>query len=307
MSDVPPDVDRLLSERDAARAAKDFARADALRDEILALGYEVHDAPGGASVERRVAFQKVDPTAIESVLDKPALLGFSIHLLHEGHRSDVERFLAGLAKHNPADDVEVVIVDNASDEADWLESLTSDRVRVLHLERELGYAQARNAGLKTSRGRIVVLADLSVEPTGDILSPLARAFEDATVGVAGPWGIVSDDMREFNESSGPDVDAIEGYFLATRRELLAKGVIHEKFRWYRHADIDLSFQLRALGTRAVIVPIPAAKHTHRGWTSVDEAERTKRSKRNWSVFFDRWKHDQGMLLSHKTDPQPPVT
>ena len=297
MSDVPPDVERLLSERDAARAAKDFTRADALRDEISALGYDVRDAPGGATVERRAAFQRVDPEAIESVLDKPAPLAFSIHLLYEGHRADVERFLSGLDAHSADADLEVVLVDNASDDAEWLESLASDRVRVIHLDHELGYAAARNAGLKTSRGRIVVLADLSVEPTGDILTPLAEAFEDTSVGVAGPWGIVSSDLREFSESPGPEVDAIEGYLLASRRELLAKGLIHEKFRWYRHADIDLSFQLRALGTRAVIVPMPAAKHTHRGWTSVDEAERAKRSKRNWNTFFDRWKHDPGILLS----------
>lgn len=299
MSDVPPDVERLLNERAAARAAKDFARADALRDEISALGYEVKDAPGGATVERRAAFHRVDPSSIESVLDKPAPLAFSIHLLYEGHRPDVERFLAGLDRHNPSDDLEVVIVDNASEDAEWLESLASARVRVIHLDREVGYAEARNAGLKTSRGRILVLVDLSVEPTGDIVSPLAQAFEDDSVGVAGPWGIVSEDMREFSEATGPEVDAIEGYFLATRRELLAKGLLHERFRWYRHADIDLSFQLRALGTRAVIVPVPAAKHTHRGWTSVDDDERAKRSKRNWNVFFDRWKHDPGILLSHR--------
>lgn len=299
MSDVPPDVERLLSERDAARAAKDFARADELRDEIATLGYDVRDAPGGATVERRAAFQRVDPASIESVLDKPAILTFSLHLLYEGYREDVERFLAGLATHDAGHDYEVVLVDNASDDAEWLESLASEHVRVLHLDRELGYAQARNAGLKVGRGRIVVLVDLSVEPTGDILTPLAGAFEDPSVGVAGPWGIVSQDMREFTESAGPDVDAVEGYFLATRRELLAKELLHEKFRWYRHADIDLSFQLRAQGTRAVVVPIPAAKHTHRGWTSVDEAERAKRSKRNWNIFFDRWKHAHDMLLSHR--------
>ncbi|MGH2783810.1 MAG: glycosyltransferase family 2 protein [Actinomycetota bacterium] len=233
------------------------------------------------------------------MLDKPAIHAFSIHLLHEGHREDVERFLSGLTAHHAGHDYEVVIVDNASEDAEWLESLASDTVRVLHLDRELGYAQARNAGLKTSRGRIVVLVDLSVEPTGDVLSPLAQAFADHSVGVAGPWGIVSEDMREFSESAGPEVDAIEGYFLATRRELLATELLHEKFRWYRHADIDLSFQLRARGTKAVVVPIPVAKHTHRGWTSIDEAERAKRSKRNWNLFFDRWKHAHEMLLSHR--------
>ncbi|MEX2556361.1 MAG: glycosyltransferase [Actinomycetota bacterium] len=211
----------------------------------------------------------------------------------------MERFLAGLAKYCASHDYEVVLVDNASDQTEWLESLASERIRVLHLGRELGYGQARNAGLKTGRGRIFVIADLAVEPTGDVLGPLAEAFEDRSVGVAGPWGIVSADMREFTEAPGPEVDAIEGYLLATRRDLLAKGLIHEKFRWYRHADIDLSFQLRALGTRAVVVALPAAKHTHRGWTTVDDEERAKRSKKNWNLFFDRWKHQHEMLLSHR--------
>jgi cysteinyl-tRNA synthetase len=298
-SPVPPEVERLLVERQSARASKDFARADALRDEIAALGFDVRDTPAGATAEARVAFAPVDPAGIESALDEPAQLEFSIHLLYEGFPEDVERFLAGLAKHCASYDYEVVLVDNASDQAVWLESLASERVRVLHFGRELGYAQARNAGLKTGRGRIVVLADLAVEPTGDVLGPLAEAFEDPSVGVAGPWGIVSADMREFTESPGPEVDAVEGYLLATRRELLARGLMYEKFRWYRHADIDLSFQLRALGTRAVVVPLPATKHTHRGWTSVDEEERAKRSKRNWNTFFDRWKHQHEMLLSHR--------
>jgi GT2 family glycosyltransferase len=298
-SQIPAEVERLLAERQIARASKDFARADAIRDEIAGLGFDIRDSPTGATAEARASFATLDPARIESVLEEPPQRAFSVHLLYEGFSDDVERFLAGLAKHCATQDYEVVLVDNASDRATWLESLASERVRVMHLDRELGYAQARNAGLKTSRGRIVVLADLAVEPTGDVLEPLAKAFEDQSVGVAGPWGIVSADMREFAEAPGPEVDAIEGYLLATRRELLAKGLIHEKFRWYRHADIDLSFQLRALGTRAVVVPLPAAKHAHRGWTTVDEEERAKRSKKNWNTFFDRWKHQHEMLLSHR--------
>ncbi len=36
-----------LAERGSARAAKDFARADAIRDELLAMGIALHDTPGG--------------------------------------------------------------------------------------------------------------------------------------------------------------------------------------------------------------------------------------------------------------------
>jgi cysteinyl-tRNA synthetase len=37
----------LMVEREAARAAKNFARADAIRDELAALGWEVRDSAGG--------------------------------------------------------------------------------------------------------------------------------------------------------------------------------------------------------------------------------------------------------------------
>jgi len=44
---APAAVVELAEERRAARLAKDFAGADRLRDELLALGWEVRDDPGG--------------------------------------------------------------------------------------------------------------------------------------------------------------------------------------------------------------------------------------------------------------------
>ena len=43
---------RLVAERDSARAERDFARADALRDELVALGWTVEDTPTGTAVRR---------------------------------------------------------------------------------------------------------------------------------------------------------------------------------------------------------------------------------------------------------------
>ncbi len=45
----------LLDEREAARAARDFAAADRLRDELAALGWEVRDSADGPTLVRRVA------------------------------------------------------------------------------------------------------------------------------------------------------------------------------------------------------------------------------------------------------------
>jgi cysteinyl-tRNA synthetase len=43
-------AEALLQKRQEARAAKDFAAADAIRDELLALGWVVRDTPDGAKL-----------------------------------------------------------------------------------------------------------------------------------------------------------------------------------------------------------------------------------------------------------------
>jgi cysteinyl-tRNA synthetase len=43
----PPVAETLLREREHAREARDFASADAIRDELKALGWEVRDGPEG--------------------------------------------------------------------------------------------------------------------------------------------------------------------------------------------------------------------------------------------------------------------
>ncbi len=48
--DVPSEIVGWAAERDAARAAKDWSRADALRDQIVAAGYVIEDTPAGAVV-----------------------------------------------------------------------------------------------------------------------------------------------------------------------------------------------------------------------------------------------------------------
>jgi cysteinyl-tRNA synthetase len=50
---VDAEAEGLMVEREAARAAKDFARADAIRDELAALGWEVRDSADGPRLVRR--------------------------------------------------------------------------------------------------------------------------------------------------------------------------------------------------------------------------------------------------------------
>jgi len=44
---APPALLALLDQRQAARKAKDFKRADAIRDELKAKGWQIEDTPKG--------------------------------------------------------------------------------------------------------------------------------------------------------------------------------------------------------------------------------------------------------------------
>ena len=52
-ADIPPEIADLVAAREDARAARDWARADALRAELDGLGWVVIDGPDGPTVSRR--------------------------------------------------------------------------------------------------------------------------------------------------------------------------------------------------------------------------------------------------------------
>jgi cysteinyl-tRNA synthetase len=52
VTEAPPEVLALLEARQAARQARDFSRADALRAQIKALGWAIEDTPKGPKLKR---------------------------------------------------------------------------------------------------------------------------------------------------------------------------------------------------------------------------------------------------------------
>ena len=52
-AEVDPEAQKLMNEREEARAAKDFERADALRDQLAEMGWEVRDSAEGPSLVPR--------------------------------------------------------------------------------------------------------------------------------------------------------------------------------------------------------------------------------------------------------------
>jgi len=173
-------------------------------------------------------------------------------------------------------------------------------VEIVWTSERLGHAAATNVGLRRAGSPVVVLLDTSVEPTGDVVTPLVHALDDETVAVAGRWGIVSSDLRKFEDAPAGDVDAIEGYLVAFRRaDAAARGPLDERFRFYRNLDIWWSLVLRDEGEdapprRAIgLDDLPAVRHEHRGYTSLPADERDRQSKRNFYRIIDRfgWRRD----------------
>jgi glycosyltransferase involved in cell wall biosynthesis len=178
------------------------------------------------------------------------------------------------------------------------------RVEVIRTSAPLGHAAALNIGLRRSTGEIVIVLDASIEPTGDVISPLVAALREPSVAIAGPYGLVSPDLRRFEEVETGDAAAIEGYLMAFRRtDAAARMPLDERFRFYRNLDVWWSLALRdddagGAPRRAVVVPaMPLVRHEHVAWAETPPAERDRLSKRNFYRVLDRFGQRDDLAVS----------
>lgn len=299
----PQSVLDLVSERQAARERREFARADALRDQVRAAGWLIRDTAAGAEVVRAPDWEPLDPAAATPRWDEPDQheVSLVVHVL--GWPDDVRRAVASLAAHRATTDYEVVLVDDGAGHGTGraLEDLAAadGSVRVLHLDRPIGFGAAMNLGMSQATGRVLVWLDPHVEATGDLLSPLLAALAEPEAGLAGGWGVVTHSMLDFEADDGPEVDAIEGYLLAVPRRIAARVQLDPRHRYYRNADLDFSFAVRDLGgdwrLRALRVEVPALRHRHRAYHETDPTERERASRKNYDRFLERWKRRTDLL------------
>jgi cysteinyl-tRNA synthetase len=246
----------------------------------------------------------------------------SVVLVATDWPDDLARTIRALAAHAPAaTHVIIVANDPSATQAVALAELglrdaagPGPVVEVVWTAVRLGWAAALNAGIRRAAAPVVILMDTSVEPVGDLVTELATALEDTTVAATGPFGLVSTDMRRFeNAPDGPgDVDAIEGYALAFRRaDYMALGPLDEHFAFYRNLDIWWSLVLRdqaehgaeedgedAPPRRAVrTATTSVTRHVHRGWTSLPDEERDRASKKNFYRVLKRFATRRDLLVT----------
>jgi hypothetical protein len=175
----------------------------------------------------------------------------------------------------------------------------------------LGRAAAVNVGLQRARGALVVVADASIEPAGDPLSPLEAALTDPDVAVAGPVALVTADLRRFEEAPGTTADVVALPWLAFRRsDYIELGPFDEKLALDRGLDTWWSLVLRAGADPAVPpraarrVELPVHLHERRIPAGLAEADRERLERRGHYRILDRFRERRD-LLSGAAPTAPP--
>ncbi len=304
---IPAEILALSHERDALRKRGRYDQADALKRQIEEAGYAIKDNPRGAHLIILPSIE-VDGRVFRTTRQLPSLLDeadnytFSVNILARNSFEQTRRCLESVLHFADKSDSEILLVDNASQDelVLWTETLqrSMQNLHVLRASRTMGEAEARNIGLKRSRGRYILLLDSSVELTGDVFTPLAKTLSDPRVGITGLHGLCTDDLRHFEESQGAEVEVVSGLCMAFRRKLLKKvGFFDERYRFPRYMDVDFSFAVRDSGANVLITPdLPVRCHAEMQDGNLSDAERARLTKRNFYRFLEKWGSRDDLLI-----------
>ncbi len=305
---IPADILALSHERDELRKRGQYARADALKKLIEDAGYGIKDNPRGAHLIILPSVE-IDGMLYRTARQVPSLLNerdmclFSVLILANNCAGPASRCIESLFRFAGSHAIEVLLIDNASQDelSIWAREFQQESalLHVIRASRVMGEGEARNLGLKLSRGRYILQLDPSIELTGDLFTPLAQLLERPEIGITGLHGLRTDDLRHFEESEDELVEAISGTCMAFRRSLLkTAGLFDEGYRFPAFMDIDFTFTVRESGVQAVVArELPILRHPSQASAALSDAERTRLTKRNFYRFLQKWGDREDLLLN----------
>ncbi len=304
MTDAPADVVALAEQRATARAGKDFAEGDRLRESIAAAGWVVRDGPDGYVLAPRPPYDVVPSvTDLPDRTREPDGRRCTVAVLVEGWPDDVRTCVEALVTHAPADVVVVLLENGSTDAGAVVHELAAShpgRIEELHVERAAGWSAARQALLDADTAGVHVLLDPSTVLEGDALGPVLQAFDDSSVAGAGWRGVrVQDGWREFEPAGPGEVEALLGYLFAVRRSAARQVPLPGKARFYRNADMEWSFLLREAGVGRLVVPageLPVRQDRHRGYHDTAADYRDRESKKTYDRFLQRFRGREDLRL-----------
>jgi hypothetical protein len=306
--DTPREVLDLAEQRAAAKADRDFAQANALRDQIGALGFVITDTPDGFLLAPRPPFDVLPGLQAVSASGGWARGSrCAVLLLVDGWPDDAVTCLQALLDHVDPSIAIVALdlgnVDGAGLALHRMAAASSGRITELHVPQTLeqaGWSKAVVALVDAVDSELVAVMDVSTVLEGDALTVILAEFDDPTVVAAGWRGVdvdVDDNWRSFVDAGPGEVDAILGYLIVVRRSAALVTPPHPKARFYRNADMEWSLALREAGGRLTVPsgPLPLRQDRHHGYHDSDPEYRDRESKRTYDRLLQRFRGKVGIL------------
>ena len=284
--------EELAQERLDARAAKDFAKADLIRDQISALGFEVIDVAGGFEFRAKERFPSYASTRDIKALKVDGEI--AIAMIIDGFTADAAETIRSIKAHTNTPIVALVIGDPAElvDEIDL-------QFQLVCITENFGWGENANAILKNLTSRFIVLMDPSTRFTGDAIAPVIAELnkgEFSAVGWRGGLVNTEDEWRSVDDKGAGEVDVIFSYFLAMNSaDATNAGGFNNRAIYYRNADIEFSLRLRNVNGRLLQMDLPLEQARHHGYYDTDEEFREVQSKKNYDRILERFRGKSAIL------------
>ena len=284
--------EELAQERLDARAAKDFAKADQLRDQIAALGFEVIDVAGGFEFRAKERF----PT-YASTRDIKAIKvngDIAIAMIVDGFTADAAETVRTIKAHCQTPIVALV----TSDPAKLIEEIDL-QFQLIAITENFGWGENANALLKNISSKHLVIMDPSTRFTGDAMAPVLAELskgEFSAVGWRGGLVNTEDEWRSVDDKGAGEVDVLFSYFLAFNcADATNAGGFNNRAIYYRNADIEFSLRLRHSSGRLLQMDLPLEQARHHGYYDTDEQFREIQSKKNYDRILERFRGKSAIL------------
>ena len=282
----------LAQERLDARAAKDFAKADLIRDQIAAMGFEVIDVAGGFEFRAKERFPRYASTRDIKAIKVNG--DIAIAMIIDGFTADAAETVRTIKAHTDTPVIALVTVDPAEliDEIDL-------QFQIIVITENFGWGENANALLKNVSSKNLVIMDPSTRFTGDAIAPVIAELnkgEFSAVGWRGGLVNTEDEWRSVDDKGAGEVDVLFSYFLALNSEDATNaGGFNNRAIYYRNADIEFSLRLRQSNGRLLQIDLPLEQARHHGYYDTEESFREVQSKKNYDRILERFRGKSAIL------------
>ena len=290
---APESVHELARARQQARAEKNFALSDQLRDEISAQGFEIVDVAGGYELRPKKRFPTYESTRDIRAINS-GKYEITVAMIIDGFHEDAITTIQSIKEHCECA-IAILVIGDPGILVNQLDARTS----LVHLSQSLGWGECANALLRNVTSDYVVIMDPSTRFSGDAITPVLTELkkrEYVAVGWRGGLVNLDDDWRSIDDKGAGEVDVLFSYFLAVHRldALEAKGFSNRAI-YYRNADIEFSLNLRHAQGRLLQLDLPLEQDRHHGYYDVDPEFRDIQSKKNYDRILERFRGKTAIL------------